>query len=206
MYKFIMLLFCLFCFVGTIRAQSDNETAIRNTFRDFNEKIEAQKGQEAVQYLDSKTIAYYDKILENARTADSNKVSQLPLMNKMLVLALRNNLSRQEIDSFTGKSFFAYSIDHKTTNYGKELGEIEIDGNQAKAKLPQMKTSDGFIVLNKEDGIWKVDLTSFFSMFEQFMNEKIKNDFAGDENQFCLTFASIGAKKPAGKEIWQPIE
>jgi len=208
MNKFFTLLICSFFLLKTAVAQPETVDAIKSNFAKYNKAISAQNGKEAVNYVDHKTIAYYDKILNFAKTSDSAKVSQLPLLDKLTVLVLRNQLTKQEIKSFDGKTFLAYSFDNRMNkSTGFDLGEITIKANNAKAQITiGDKSSTEYIEFNQEDGLWKIDLTSVFPLTEKYMKDMIQKNFEGDENKFCLSVANGAAGKEAKKNIWTPIE
>lgn len=207
MTKLFTLFFCCFFLIKTASAQSENANAIKSSFAKYNEAISAQNGNEAAKYLDNNTVAYYDKMISFIKTADSAKVAQLPLLDKLTVLTLRNKLTKDEIKSFDGKSLLAYSFTSGMSKAsGFDLGEITINANQAKAQiLVANKNSNEYVQFNREDGLWKIDLTSLFPLTEKSIKGMIQNNFAGDENKFCLMVANGMGGTDANKNLWKPI-
>ena len=78
----IVLLFIM----GLCNAQEEDVLAC---FSNYKRAILNDQGEEALKYIDANTLTYYEGILEKTKTADSIMVDKLPLMDKMMVLIVR---------------------------------------------------------------------------------------------------------------------
>ena len=103
--------FCLLIILGQFSfGQTSEENLVKNSFDKYKTAILKDKGEEAVQFVDSRTIKYYSDILELVKSADSSKVETLTILDKLMVFSIRHRTSKQNILSFNGKSLLVYAI------------------------------------------------------------------------------------------------
>jgi len=189
--------------------QSTNEEMVRKAFDDYKSAILNDKGIDAVKLVDSKTIKYYNEVLDWVKNADSAKVETLSLLNKLMVFTVRHRASKNDILSFDGKSLLEYAIESgmvgKNSVANTTIGQVVIDGNFAKGQFVANGVKAPFnIHFNKEDGQWKIDLTSIFAVSTAAF-EKIAADSGKNENDFLFDLLEMVTGKKPGQEIWHPV-
>src|SRR5688572_748402 len=91
-------------------AQKKEEKAVRKAFEDYKTAILNDKGTEAVNYVDSRTLKYYGDIAELVRSADSAKIQTLTIFDKLMVLLIRVRATKEDILAFNGQSLLMYAI------------------------------------------------------------------------------------------------
>lgn len=203
---FILLLTCTISSYG----QKCQKKLIRKSFNNYKAAILNDQGEEAVKYLDSRTIKYYGDMLELVKTADSTKVESLSITDKLMVLSIRHRTTRADILSFDGKSLLVYSIKSgmigKSSVANNAIGGISIDHSFAKAAfIAEGRKSPFHFHFYKEEGQWKIDLTALFSISTAVF-KKIANENGQNENEFLLSILeNITGNKPTN-QIWQPIK
>jgi hypothetical protein len=191
-------------------AQKGEEEFVRKAFDNYKSAILNDKGEEAVRFVDSKTIKYYNDILDLVRNADSSKVETLSILDKLMVFSIRHRTSKEDILSFDGKTLLIYAI--KSGMVGKNsvanntIGEVTIDGNFAKGQfVVKEQKAPFFLHFYKEDQQWKMDLTSLFTISTSAF-KKMADDSGQNENEYLFDLLeTITGKKP-GPGIWQPIQ
>lgn len=194
----------------SLSAQKKEKELIYQTFANYKTALHRHQGEEAVKYVDSRTIAYHDSIIHLAKTADSLRVDSLKVIDKLLVLSIRHRIPREEILAMDGTTFFIYGVQHNMiSNYNivnNSLGKIKIDDHFATADLllDENKTPKDFH-FHKEDDHWKIDLTSLHastnSEFEVLIAERKQT-----ENDYLFNLIEIVTRKRPGKEVWKPIQ
>jgi hypothetical protein len=199
----------LFVTISAI-AQKTEEKLVKNAFDGYKTSILHDKGEEAVKYVDSRTIKYYGDILELVKRADSTKIETLNILDKLMVFSIRHRASKEDILTFTGKKLLVYAIQSgmvgKNSVANNSIGEVTVDGSFAKGQLVVNKQSTPlYFNFYKEEQQWKVDLTALFPMSTNAF-KKMAEESGQPENEFLFAILeSLTGKKP-GKEIWQPVD
>ncbi|MEL6355630.1 MAG: hypothetical protein AAFQ37_01735, partial [Bacteroidota bacterium] len=177
---------------GPVVAESSvvpyDSVLIEQTFNDYKNAILNDEGEEAANYVDSRTMAYYVDILEKTRTADSIAVESLGIMDKMMVFFVRHRTEEDLLKKFDGRQLFVHAVEEgmvgKESVVNNDIGKITIDGDFAKAQvLSQGRRMPMWYHFHKEDGQWKLDLTSLFPAAEYSFHQSLKN-MEQDENEF----------------------
>jgi hypothetical protein len=198
---------CLTLFVS---AQPGEQDPVRKAFDSYKAAILNDKGADAVNLVDSKTIKYYGEVLDWVKNADSAKVETLSLLNKLMVFTVRHRAPKEDILSFDGKSLLKFAIESgmvgKNSVANTSIGDVTIDGNFAKGQFVANGVKAPFNVqFNKEEGQWKIDLTSLFAVSTAAF-EKIAADSGKNENDFLFDLLEMVSGTKPGQEIWQPVK
>lgn len=191
------------------QAQKSEEKLVRKTFESYKDCILKDKGDEAANYVDSRTIKYYAGILEKTRTADSLETDALDIMDKLMVLLIRHRVTKEEILSFDGKSLFVHAIKEgmvgKNSVSNNEVGDINIEGEFAKGQLMVHGQKAPFYYhFYKEEGTWKIDLTSIMSIGTMAF-KKMQEDSEMSENEYLMMLIEMSTGKKPATDIWQNI-
>lgn len=205
------IVFILFFFIALSSfGQVNNEALIKQTFNNYKNAILNDKGDEALAFVDSRTIQYYSDVLTLVKEADSVKVDSLSLLDKLMVFAIRHRTSREDILSFDGKKLLAYAI--KSGMVGKSsvadisIGEVKIEMDMAKGQLVLNGLAAPFYFhFYKEDGQWKLDLTSIFTVSTFAFRKEVEDSGLG-ENEFLFSILHMLTGKKPGNEIWKAVK
>ncbi|MCK5853543.1 hypothetical protein KAH27_10990 [bacterium] len=189
--------------------QVNQEDLVRKTYNGYKTAILNDRGNEAVKFLDKRTIKYYADILETVKTADSAAVRSLNIIDRLMVLIIRHKAPHDEILKFDGKSLLVYAIKEgmiaKNSVAENTISDIVIVNKFAKADfISKGQKSELYFHFYKEDGLWKLNLTSNFPIIAVAFN-KIIEDSGREENEFLLMLVEVTSGKKPGNEIWHPI-
>ena len=204
-----IIIFLFFTAFATISFGQTAEKQVRQAFEKYQKAIMNDKGPEAVEHVDSRTINYYAEMLETAIKADSATVAELELLDKLMVLLLRHRTPKDKLLKFDGKELLIYAIESgmvgKNTVMNNEIGDVEITEEHARGQLViKGEPAPLYMDFYKENGQWKVDLTSAFPAARMAFNYAVKQS-GEDENEFVLELlANVTGKRP-GNEIWHPL-
>lgn len=191
-------------------AQQTEEVKVKNTFNAYKSAILNDKGGEAVEQVDTKTIAYYGSILEMVKTADSLQVDKSSLMDKLMILIIRHRISKEEIMTTNGKQLLVTAIKMgmvgKSSVINNEVGAVKINDNFASGELlvRGQKTPLAF-EFHKESGAWKLDLTAIFPAGEAAFRQMVKQS-GEPENEYLLSLIELTTGKEPGAEVWVPTK
>ena len=202
------------CFVLIIACTQNSERTaneaklVQQAYENYKTAVINGKGEEALKYVDDRTLNYYANIAEQTRSADSLQVDALPLMDKMMVLFLRQLVFRERLLSFDGKSLFTYAVNSGMIGteqfYQDSIGKVYIKGKHATGEF-KSKGQKFYVPMqfHKENDQWKIDLTSTFSTTEAALQRSVKRS-GKTENEFFLSSLEDVAGKQIGDAIWKP--
>lgn len=189
--------------------QNVGKEQVRATFDGYKTAIISNKGEEAARYIDSKTVMYYGHLLDLIKNADFVKLDKLPITDKILVLSIRHQVSKEKILSFDARNFLIYSITSKMAGKSDvgslNIGDVTIDGNFAKGQIEVGGIkSTYYLYFYNEEGQWKMNQTSLLYMPQNIL-KKMAVDSGKSENDFIFMLLQGLTGKTPGKDIWQPI-
>lgn len=176
----------------------------------YRSAILNDRGEDAVQYLDSRTVAYYDYILAQTITADSSKLATFSTMDKLMVLMIRHRVDTTTIFSLDGKELIVLAIQlgmiGKNSVINNSVSEVKIDQDFARGQLAvKGKPQPVYFHFYREENQWKIDLTSIFPMGETAFNSIIvESKLSHDEFIFDM-LTRLSGIKPDGR-IWLPLK
>ncbi len=190
-------------------AQKSDAELIKQCFNQYKDAILNDKGEEAIQYVDDKTIKYYEGILGLTKNADSTQLENTGLLDKFIVLAVRHRVDREKILSFDGEGLLVYAIENgmvgKNGVVGTSLGEVTVFKEFAKAQIiANGETAPYYFHFYKNRGDWKLNLTSLFSLATAAFKNIIAESGKSDNDFFFQILEMMNGKKVSNK-IWKPI-
>lgn len=204
----ILTLTFLFILTVTTFAQKSDEESIRKVHESYSKFAFNDDGEKAVKLLDTRTIKYYDMILEYVKTADSLKVESLSLNDKLTVLLTRYQIPKENILKFNGTSYFIDAINNgeigkNSVDGSITLGKITVDGKFAKGQLilDGIETSR-YAHFYKERGKWKYSLLSIIKTATTL--QELSNAIGGEEKLIAMIFSLNTPYQ--NKDIWTPIQ
>jgi len=204
------LLTSMLCFVFyQSSAQNNDEAQIKSCFAEYKKAILNEEGEKAVRFLSDKTIQYYAKTVDQCLHADSTAVSELSLMDKFIVLALRHRTSKEKLRSFTGRQAVVYAIEEgmvgKNSAARNEIGTIKRKENKAEAQLVvRGNPTPVSFAFYKENNEWKLDLTSIFPITEKAFQQLIDSSDQS-ENEFLLNLLMLSTQEAPTQDIWNAV-
>jgi hypothetical protein len=199
-------LFLLVFMPGISPGQSSEEGSVRATFSRYKSAILHDNPDGALDYVASRTITYYDRILDLVRNAGEAQVKSLPLLDKLMVLTVRHKIDREKLLTFDGKALLEEVI--RTGLLGKNsvanlsVGEVIVENEFARGQLQTNGTSvPGYFHFYREEEKWKIDLTSIFPFTSEAIRQMV-SESGQDENDFLLNMIETASGKKPDPQIW----
>ncbi len=202
------LLFLLLLSCSEFLYAQDNAALINTVFTSYQNAVLNDKGIEATQYLDSISMNYFKKILENVLHADSVKMESLTLPEKFNVLMVRHLSSKKEIIAMNPGKLAAFNYANgwggKDKLQDATLGKLKIKNQSASAFLmkdgKKTETSYNF---NFEKDMWKVNIMPFMNESEKEIAEMVQGQ---SPNEFMFGMLELMTGKAPTRTIWKPIK
>ncbi len=209
MNKLVFSLLILSHSIVSIAQSQSEEEKVKQTFNSYKKAILSDKGNEAVNYIDSKTLNYYNSTLTKVKNADSLALINMNRLDRFTVLAFRYKASKEEILGFNARSLLVYAINSgmvgKNSVTNNTIGPVNINGNTATGQLMVNDNATPFqLRFNKESGQWKVDITSAFPIAEAAFENMMKNSTM-DENMFLMMILSMMSGDKPKNNIWNAV-
>lgn len=187
-----------------------DEQLVKQCFENYKSAILNDRGEEAVEYVDSRTIKYYQDILDKTKSADSLEVSEMNIMDKLMVFTIRHRTSKEDILKFDGKQLLVYAIQEgmvgKNSVANNEIGQVDIDDDFAKGQLVVYgEPAPMYFHFYNEQEQWKVDLTSLFPIATPAF-QKMADESGQNENEYLFMLLEMVSGEKPNSDIWKTIE
>lgn len=207
-FRKITCLILLLFLAHMVQAQKSKEKQVIQAFENYKNSILSDQGEEAVKYVDSRTIQYYAWVLEQVKTSDSATVSALSILDRLMVFSVRHRTTKEEIRQFNGTTLLVYAIQQgmvgKNSVAHNTIGDVSIEGDFAKGQLIANKQKTPlYFHFYREEGNWKMDLTSLFPVSRAGL-EKMAEGSGQDENEYLFYLLQLLTGRKPGPEIWKP--
>ena len=126
------------------------------------------------------------------------------------MFSIRHRTPKEDILSFDGKGLLVYAIKSgmvgKNSVANNSIGEITIDNNFAKGQfIANGQKAPFYFHFYKEEGQWKIDLTSIFSVSTMAF-KKMVDDSGQNENEYLFSLLEMLTGKKPGQEIWDKVK
>ena len=116
--------------------------------------------------------------------------------------------SKKEIQSMNGGGLLVYAIQKgmigKSSVQRNRIGEVKLKGDIAKGQIVSgEQITPVYFDFNKEKGVWKIDLTSVFSLGTIGFKQVLKKSGLKENEYLIQVLEQMNGKKPSTK-IWNP--
>jgi hypothetical protein len=188
---------------------SREKQLVSEAFEKYKNSVLNDKGEEAVNYVDNKTLEHYQHILDLVKAADSLELEKSTLLDKFFVIAIRHTTEKEILLKMTGKDLFVHAINKgmvgKESVVNATIGDVEISKDFAVGEFQSGGKNTGVKMhFHKQSNVWKVDLTSLFS-FSNIAFEKMIKETGMSENVFLLRVLEEVYEKEADASVWNAI-
>lgn len=142
--------------------------------------------------------------------ADSLEIEALTILDKMTVLIMRNKMPKEELLTMDGKKMFIYAVNNGMVGKGSvsnnSIGKVAVNGNFASGQfISKGRETEIYFHFYKEDGAWKVDLTSLFPISILAL-DKVIADSGKSENEFIIPLIEASTARKLDSSAWKPLQ
>jgi len=193
-------------------SRNRQRSEIRQVFQEFSDAFFARDGETAARYLSQRTFAYYDRVIPLARNEDGAGLSALPPLDLFSCLTLRYRYSPEELSKLDSRKLVLDSFNRMVFPAGAphflDIGKIKITtpGVKAIASVflpPGEWHEDILVTFSREDGEWKMDLTSVFEALSGKTEPHLR-DPSSSRAERALHYLQIHENEQIGSELLRP--
>ncbi|MBT45358.1 MAG: hypothetical protein VCA40_13335 [Roseibacillus sp.] len=201
---------CLLASCGESRNRQRAE--VRQVFQKFSDAFFARDGRTASSHLSQQTFVYYDRVIPLARNEDDAGLSALPPLELFSCLALRHRYSPEELTGLDSRNLVLDSFDRMVFPAGAphflDIGEIRITTPGVEAIAPVFLPpgewhEDILVTFRRENGEWKMDLTSVFDALDRRIEPHLL-DSSSSRAERALYYLQIHENEQIGSELLRP--
>jgi len=201
---------CLLASCGESRNRQRAE--VRQVFQKFSDAFFARDGRTASSHLSQRTFVYYDRVIPLARNEDDAGLSALPPLELFSCLALRHRYSPEELTGLDSRNLVLDSFDRMVFPAGAphflDIGEIRITTPGVEAIAPVFLPpgewhEDILVTFRRENGEWKMDLTSVFDALARRIEPHLL-DSSSSRAERALYYLQIHENEQIGSELLRP--
>lgn len=193
---------------SVITPAHSNADAVSAAFEKYKSAIISGDADTAIQMIDSNTKNYYKEILKVILYADETQSKTMPPLAKIALIQGRHQIPIDTLKQMSVKSYFSYAV--KQGWIGKQsvsdihIAEITVDQNVATSKISKGDKIAPFgFTFRKEDGLWKIDLTSILPASDRAFKQVIKNS-GKNENAYIFAIIEKLSGKKVQESVWIP--
>ena len=194
--------------VAAVDAAPDAGAGVRAAFASYKAAAVGGDGAGAASFVDRTTVAYYDEALRRARRAPEAEVRGLSLVDRLVVLSIRQRIPVAMLRGLDGRRLVASGvregwIGRQGTEH-MELGEVSVKGDVAAAPvLVDGRPSEFAFRFRREPAGWRLDLTSVHPATERALEAAIAQSGV-EADRFMETALQQATGRPVDPSIWSP--
>ena len=188
---------------------SADTAAVRVAFDAYRTALHSPDASKAVALIDSGTIVHFGRMRDLALEGDEPSVRALPVLEQVLVLALRHRIPVDTLRTLTPERVVAWTFRPEWTgDVARQqdiiLGRIEIDGDEATGEAAGVgETTGQLFFFRKESNGWKIDLARIARANSERVETRLGNEQA-DREKFISALVEKATGRPAGPGLWKP--
>ena len=205
------IFFLIFCLTLTSCEHTKDKEKIENVWDTYLISLAERDGETAFDLLDRETIKYFELIGHYARFEDSANLQSRPIIEKIMILALRAYVPRDSLQRISGKDVIRFSVDHDLSGevHSAKISNIIVDGDFAKALYSVEGAPSSFVIyFSKEKGKWKVCLFALMlrimQPYEDYFQQQLQEQGLS-ENDFLENSIQAIGDDTLNNPLWQPL-
>lgn len=192
----------------TVRDSPDAQ-AVRQCFESYIDAISTRNGKLAASLINKEMVSYYTRMKALALEGSEQTVRHLSTFDKFVVLSLRHRIPVAVLQNLEPQAVYGYGIEHGWTSgmtkENAQVGQIEVMGDKASGELRLNGEPTPYAwYFTKEDGRWRMDLSSLMSQTDQDLKLTIQAQRA-DEDSFIISLLEAISGQKVSPEIWKPL-
>lgn len=191
------------------KVESPDAQAVRKCFESYLDAISTRDGKLAASLINKEMVRYYARMQSLALEGSEQTVRNLSTFDKFVVLSLRHRIPVAVLQNLEPQAVYGYGIERGWTSgmtkENAQVGQIEVTGDRASGELRLNGEPTPYAwYFTKEDGRWRMDLSSLMSQTDQDLKLTIQAQRA-DEDSFIISLLEAISGQKVSPEIWKPL-
>ncbi len=210
--RLLAALLALLLLASCGESRNKQRADVRKSFRQFSKAFFARDAGTAASYLSQRTFTYYDRIIPLACNEDDAGLSTLPPLELFSCLALRHHYPPEKLKELDSLKLLLDSFDRMAFPAGAphflDIGSVRITtpGEEASAAVflaPGEWHEDVLVTFRRENGEWKMDLTSVFDALAGKIEPHL-HDSSSSRAERALYYLQMHENEQIGTELLKP--
>ena len=191
-------------------SKSDAEL-ITEVFQNYTTAIKTNKGMLAAEYLDQKTLDWFDKLLDMSLNARKSALQKSNILSKVTVLSIRQEHSKKEIKAMNNKAVFAFALDkdlyHQDSTKQFTIANLKIENSRAVAavRMNGKEVPGKYIKFLKDHDGWKLNFAAMINILNDQATGRLVENIP-NENKKAINIVRKNSKKSIKRNIWTPAK
>lgn len=185
-----------------------DEDSIRRAFGEYRNSVLSNNGTAALSHVSASTVEYYGAIQQLALRATPDIVKQANIGDRLLILMVRHRVDAETLKSMDGQKLFVHAVNQgwigKNGVEKLEIGSVAVRNGIARALMVAGGKRTPIQITMKEEGTWRVDLTSILPVTNEAFGQAVAN-MGMSENDFILLTLDSLSGRTVPDTIWQPV-
>jgi hypothetical protein len=201
-----LLSLCLVVALGS-PALAGVDADVRATFERYKKAVLQRDGQKAVAEIDDRTLDYYARMRTAALSAPD--IHNLSLLDKLMIVRLRHELSPDQLSAMDGRSLLAYAIgkgwvgDASVQRGG--IGEVKVSGQTAVGAMTLGgKPTPAKLAFRRGKRGWLIDLLPLLGGAEPAL-QQLRQKSGLSEDELVLKMIEEATGRPVPAAVWRPL-
>jgi len=202
-------LLALFLLLPLPAAAQDEAADVREAFLGYRTAILTGDGETAAELVTERTRTLYREFADDALTLDKPGLDGLHVMDRISVMQLRHQMTRQQLESMNGGEIVAYAVDHgwigKDGAARLQIGNFTVEGDSASAPILGGDGKETLLRMRfaREQGLWRLDLVEMMALTRVAIAQAIRQTGLTEDEFILFALEATSGRKP-GPEIWSP--
>lgn len=203
--------FCLILFLPILLScvANKDEIEVIECYEKYKTAILNSMGEEAIKYIDSKSVDYYQEILDKVLYADKEELIKESVVSRLKIFQIRHSIQLENLKKMDVAKLLVLAINEGWTEkdfiIGTSVKNVKIKGNIATADYYQDNKKVGirsqFAYENEQ---WKYNFTSLFQLYNSALKQLIK-EIGDDEDEFIFNIIEVSSGKKVSKDIYESL-
>lgn len=166
--------------------ESDREGVLR-AYEAYRNALLRRDGKLALRFVDQKSLDLYEDFRQHALKLKKDQLQRLDLLDKLVVLRLRHEFTRKEIEAFSAADVLRIGVERGWTSAPlAEADQVVVEG--VTARIAPKNTKGTFSVfLSKVKGEWRIELWKTLALIKPMARQLYERDANGaSEEDYAL--------------------
>ncbi|HHH49906.1 MAG TPA: hypothetical protein ENK52_02885 [Saprospiraceae bacterium] len=206
----LALLILMANFFSACSSKTDAEL-ITEVFQNYTSAIKNNQGMLAAEYLDQKTLDWFDKLLDMSLNAPKSELQKSNMLSKVTVLSIRQEHSKKEIKALNNKAVFAFALDkdlyHQDSTKQFTIANLKIGNPRAVAavNINGKEVPGKYIKFLKDKDGWKLNFAAMINILNDQATGRLVENIPA-ENRKAIHIVRKLSNKPIKRNIWKPAK
>jgi len=189
-------------------SSDDAHKKVIECYEAYNKAIINGDGEEAIKYLDSRTIDYYAMLLKKALYAEKETLLRESFLNRLMIVQIRHMIPLEKVKNMNAKALLIYAINNewigKEHVVGVKVRNVRIEENFAVADSYKDNIKMNKLSFYYEKEQWRFNLTSLVTIIGPVFKKQIK-ETGLSENEFILFAVEALSGKSVSEDVYIPL-